>query len=304
MKFLFNAIVVLFIVVANVEAGVVIHGENEAVAYQPYPYHPDMITGLDLKSNDFDPCVVRWEVTNGKIRDEFGNYTLSSLTLNIESREQFFTDIYVVWDSPVDSYCEIKHYKDDKLYADLSVWVKGKCDSFSLFDQNLTKSEYFPHIYSCMNVDLENVVVESGVDVWINGFQTVKINPNVSILSGSNVSIRAGGMGQSSFSGNQMRMAAGINTMESDGNKCTLKQNYPNPFSQTTSIDCFVPSIKTVAYIQITDIRGILVKKIPVTQIGWNEMQVDSSELGVGTYTYSLIVNNQLIESKQMFVIH
>lgn len=211
-------------------------------------------------------------------------------------------NIYVVWECP-NAHGELKCYRDNQLLVTQFVSISGKCDQLDIFNRNISAWDQV-QIFGCTNVDLKNVVFESGANVYVDGFESVNISPAVTISDGSNVWIRAGGIGQSSFSGNQMRMAAGINMMESDGNKCTLKQNYPNPFSQTTSIDCFVPSIKTDAYIQITDIRGILVKKIPVTQIGWNEMQVDSSELGVGTYTYSLIVNNQLIESKQMFVIH
>lgn len=302
MKLFFSTIVFLFIVVAQVEAYNVIYGEQYPKAYAPYAYHFTITVGMDLVQRSSDTVSYRWEITNGKIRDESGNYTLTTLTLNSMVPDYIFDNIYVVWECP-NAYGELKYYRDNQLLVTQFVSISEKCDHLDIFDRNISAWDQV-QIFGCTNVNLKNVVFESGANVYVDGFESVNISPAVTISDGSNVWIRAGGIGQSSFSGNQMRMAAGINMMESDGNKCTLKQNYPNPFSQTTSIDCFVPSIKTDAYIQITDIRGILVKKIPVTQIGWNEMQVDSSELGVGTYTYSLIVNNQLIESKQMFVIH
>ena len=53
---------------------------------------------------------------------------------------------------------------------------------------------------------------------------------------------------------------------------------------------------------QIYNLQGIPVKKINITEKGKSEVQINTSDLKAGIYMYSLIVDNQLINSKRMVV--
>ena len=47
---------------------------------------------------------------------------------------------------------------------------------------------------------------------------------------------------------------------------------------------------------------GVLVLKIPITSIGQNSIDVNTTELINGVYMYSLIVDDCLIDTKRMVV--
>lgn len=81
-----------------------------------------------------------------------------------------------------------------------------------------------------------------------------------------------------------------------------LSQNTPNPSHGTTTIPVEISQYATSASIQIYNLQGIQVKKINVTEKGKSEVQINTSDLKAGIYMYSLIVDNQLINSRRMVV--
>lgn len=81
-----------------------------------------------------------------------------------------------------------------------------------------------------------------------------------------------------------------------------LSQNTPNPSHGTTTIPVEISQYATSASIQIYNLQGIQVKKINITEKGKSEVQINTSDLKAGIYMYSLIVDNQLINSRRMVV--
>ena len=81
-----------------------------------------------------------------------------------------------------------------------------------------------------------------------------------------------------------------------------LSQNTPNPSRGTKTIPVELSQYATSASIQIYNLQGIPVKKINITEKGKSEVQINTSDLKAGIYMYSLIVDNQLINSKRMVV--
>ena len=82
-----------------------------------------------------------------------------------------------------------------------------------------------------------------------------------------------------------------------------LFQNKPNPFDESTTISFMMNSPGKVhdASIVITDIKGNLVKRIPVeVQNGMNEVLYHHGYNMTGTYLYTLYIDGRQIETKRM----
>jgi len=81
-----------------------------------------------------------------------------------------------------------------------------------------------------------------------------------------------------------------------------LEQNHPNPFSQSTTINYFLPSTLKNAHLIITNLNGQLVAEYPIQQTGSGKIIVDSRSFTNGTYFYSLKTEGQIINTKKMMI--
>ncbi|HSF88570.1 MAG TPA: M28 family peptidase [Saprospiraceae bacterium] len=82
-----------------------------------------------------------------------------------------------------------------------------------------------------------------------------------------------------------------------------LLQNRPNPFDESTIISFLVhgPATNHTAGIVITDMNGKMIKEIPVeVKEGMNEVLYHHGYNMVGTFLYSLYIDDQLIATKKM----
>lgn len=83
----------------------------------------------------------------------------------------------------------------------------------------------------------------------------------------------------------------------------SLEQNTPNPFGASTIIGYTLPQNAARAQVVITDKNGAALKRIAVPGAGRGTVTVDASSLLPGAYNYSLIVNGNVVGSKQMIVL-
>ena len=81
-----------------------------------------------------------------------------------------------------------------------------------------------------------------------------------------------------------------------------LYQNTPNPFSSNTEIKCYLPETPQQAAIYVYNLQGIELKSYPLSQRGQNTVIVNGSALPAGMYLYTLIVDDQLIDTKRMIL--
>ena len=84
-------------------------------------------------------------------------------------------------------------------------------------------------------------------------------------------------------------------------NDAELYQNTPNPFNQETEIGYRLPANTASASICIYNLNGQQLKKYPLSVDSQNgQVTLSASEFAPGIYIYSLVINNQVIDSKRM----
>ena len=81
-----------------------------------------------------------------------------------------------------------------------------------------------------------------------------------------------------------------------------LYQNTPNPFTQATSIEYYIPIHATSATMHVFTLNGVLMQSLPITAFGHGQITVDASSLAAGMYIYSLVVDGQIVDSKRMIL--
>lgn len=82
-----------------------------------------------------------------------------------------------------------------------------------------------------------------------------------------------------------------------------LLQNKPNPFNETTTLPYFLPENITEAHIIVYDVNGKAIKKLtlPIVEgYGNIELGLLKNDFAKGTYSYSLIVDGNLVDTKKM----
>lgn len=79
-----------------------------------------------------------------------------------------------------------------------------------------------------------------------------------------------------------------------------LEQNIPNPFSSETIIKYYLPASPGTAKIIIANSEGVIMKSIEIDHKGPGQVQIKPFGLPTGNYVYSLVVDDRIIDSKQM----
>jgi len=87
-----------------------------------------------------------------------------------------------------------------------------------------------------------------------------------------------------------------------DGTGAYLEQNQPNPFNSNTLINYHVPADAGDAMINIFDAKGQLIHSERIAQMGTGQIQIKAGTIAAGTYSYSLIVNGNVLDTKRMVI--
>jgi len=79
-----------------------------------------------------------------------------------------------------------------------------------------------------------------------------------------------------------------------------LRQNVPNPFAEETDITYVLPTTVKSAKILIFDKSGNVLKTVELKERGEGTLHVYAPDLSSGTYSYSLIADGKVIDTKTM----
>ncbi len=82
-----------------------------------------------------------------------------------------------------------------------------------------------------------------------------------------------------------------------------LLQNIPNPSDHQTTINYYLPDHYGSASLEFYSYSGQQITTVPIKDSGRGSLRVDISNLPNGNYTYSLIVDGQVIDTKTMGII-
>jgi hypothetical protein len=85
-----------------------------------------------------------------------------------------------------------------------------------------------------------------------------------------------------------------------DGQTIILDQNSPNPFSEQTTINYFLPDNVVKAQMLFYNVSGKLIQSVDLNERGKGSLNVFAQDLTNGIYTYTLVVNGKIIETKKM----
>ncbi len=101
----------------------------------------------------------------------------------------------------------------------------------------------------------------------------------------------------------QGSLEGGTPIQKVDINKAAmLMQNSPNPLNDVTFIDYYLPATATSAFIKVTDNNGRLIQAFPINKTGYGQLELNCANMVSGTYHYSLIINNNVIDTKTMLI--
>jgi hypothetical protein len=98
--------------------------------------------------------------------------------------------------------------------------------------------------------------------------------------------------------GNSGIFNTNINLAYSD--LAAMEQNAPNPFNGQTRIDYTLPTEYNSAKIEIYDLSGRILKTVNLNHAGEGMLTVNADNFPSGTYSYSLIVDGQRVETRKM----
>ncbi len=83
-------------------------------------------------------------------------------------------------------------------------------------------------------------------------------------------------------------------------NRIVLNQNEPNPFKEKTTIRYTIPTEVKQAEIIFFDQQGSVIKTVLIETRGVGQLEVYSSNLSAGTYSYSLVADGNSVDTKKM----
>jgi hypothetical protein len=86
----------------------------------------------------------------------------------------------------------------------------------------------------------------------------------------------------------------------SDKDAIVLNQNVPNPFAEQTVITYNIPENTGFAQLLFYDLNGRQIKTVDITTKGAGQLNVYANDLTNGMYSYTLIVDGKIIDTKKM----
>jgi hypothetical protein len=91
-----------------------------------------------------------------------------------------------------------------------------------------------------------------------------------------------------------------VNVVLNNSKTIILDQNIPNPFAEHTVINYFLPENIGKAQMLFYNSEGKLIQSVDLLSKGKGSLNVLANDLSNGIYTYSLVIDGNVIETKKM----
>jgi hypothetical protein len=115
-----------------------------------------------------------------------------------------------------------------------------------------------------------------------------------------NRTINNNNSGSDTTGSNNKTATTQINVQLSNADVVVLNQNQPNPFAEQTLITYNIPQNAGFAQILFYDVNGRQIKTVDITTKGKGQLNVYANDLTNGMYSYTLIVDGKIIDTKKM----
>lgn len=102
-------------------------------------------------------------------------------------------------------------------------------------------------------------------------------------------------------SGNTLAASANAADIKAGNINAYLKQNAPNPFTQNSSIQYYLPESAHNAQLIVYAMDGRQVKSFALNN-GVNQVTINAGTLSAGQYMYSLVVDGKKVDTKNMII--
>lgn len=97
--------------------------------------------------------------------------------------------------------------------------------------------------------------------------------------------------------------SATINDSSSDELKAAaLDQNIPNPSTNNTTINMYLPNTVTKAVLYIYNMQGVQIRNITLQERGNVATIVEGGALEAGMYLYTLLADGKEVDTKKMIL--
>ncbi len=99
---------------------------------------------------------------------------------------------------------------------------------------------------------------------------------------------------------NSTANVASIDVKLTDAQTVILDQNSPNPFAEETTINYFLPDNTGKAEMLFYNAGGKLIQSVELLQKGQGHLNVYAQDLSNGIYSYTLVVDGKIFDTKKM----
>lgn len=232
------------------------------------------------------------------------NNSLSIQSDTIIAQQPIYDSIVTQSESQYDVYDD-KYNNDIEFFSDWSKNVYSQPKQRNSFDIEQFK-KLFPELIEFDSVGTAYIDYIGLIPILVNAIQEQS-----DILKAQNLKIKelqsnADSIANLSFtsyiSDTTLTKSSYVNDSSSNLSNAFLYQNTPNPFNETTIIKYFLPENTINAYIYILDLQGAMLMSYKLTQNGFGQISINASELNAGMYLYSLVIDNNIVETKRMML--
>jgi hypothetical protein len=211
-----------------------------------------------------------------KVLPELTNQWGNAGTVNYIGFIPFLTQGLKEHEEKLADYEKVRENLEQEIVQFKETEKKLLANNDKLLKENL---ELFSKIES---IEKKNQLLENGLAELIKKFDDICELPCVQ------------GNTQQEIKGNSFGQAGTLTQTAS------LEQNEPNPFTESTVIRYFIPEGTGSSRIEIRNTENKVVGSFPVNVVGNGNISISAGTLAAGTYYYSLIINNQVFDTKKM----
>lgn len=225
-----------------------------------------------------------------------GNLTATSVNTSSDSRLK--KDIRQIENGSLDKIMEMNTVRYHLKNPEVNVWNSTEKHYLYDLDSPILKQEHFGLIAQELMTIYPELVTEGS-----DGYYAVNYLEIIPLLIKSIQELKAEvdelkGMNAEKTIERNLTNISGINSEEA-----VLFQNTPNPFSESTSINCFVPTSVKDAAIFIYNMNGEQIEKMVFSDRGDVAVTINGFQLEAGMYMYSLLADGVIVDSKRMILI-